>query len=456
MSLLLDALKKAADDKEKKSRAESQSQEEVNLSADDAVKPLSEVPDLQPENLSIDMTDKPTVDDAGEIEDIELEELSLDELDQGQGQYGDEVRNDMEAARQQDDDVVVTTEEKNYRHEERSDEGAFVISDEALSMLIYKTNQNVKQSKRVLISGVLLVSFLILISGGIYYYTDMEVEIEMLERKHQIAMQAMRSRTNKEKTPDKSEIIRNLVSDTDLEEKVKYAKQHMESEQSKKQLSSVKKPAKKKQVNENNEVAGLSIKRTKKADPVGEKLDDAWLAYENANYIEAKQLYKDVLLLESNNRDALLGLGAIAVIEKDQTAARKVYLTLLDLDPRDPVATAALAGMHNDQSTASSDKEYLISLLAKNPEAPHLNFALGNVYAQLNKWSQAQEYYFNAWQYDNGNADYLFNLAVSMDQLGKQKQAVDFYKDSLLKASDKQVSFSREAVQKRIDEITRL
>ncbi|NOR42326.1 MAG: tetratricopeptide repeat protein [Gammaproteobacteria bacterium] len=454
MSLLLDALKKAADDKEKKSRAGLASQEEVSLSADDAVKPLSEAPDLQPENLSIDITDKPTVDDAGEIEDIELEELSLDELDQGQ--YGDEDRNDMEEDKQQDDDAVVTTEEKNYRHEERSDESAFVISDEALSMLIYKTNKNVKQSKRVLISGVLLVSFLILISGGIYYYMDMEAEIEMLERKHQIAMQTMRSRTNKEKTPDKSEIIRNLVSDTDLEEKVKYAKQHMESEQSKKQLSSIKKPAKKKQVNENNEVAGLSIKRTKKADPVGEKLDDAWLAYENANYIEAKQLYKDVLLSESNNRDALLGLGAIAVLEKDQTTARKVYLILLDLDPRDPVATAALAGMHNDQSTASSDKEYLISLLAKNPEAPHLNFALGNVYAQLNKWSQAQEYYFNAWQYDNGNADYLFNLAVSMDQLGKQKQAVDFYKDSLLKASDKQVSFSREAVQKRIDEITRL
>ena len=454
MSLLLDALKKAADDKEKKSRAGLASQEEVSLSADDTAKPLSEALDLQPEQLSVDITDKLTVDNTGEIEGIELEELSLDELDQGQ--HGDKIRNDMAAANQQDDDAVVTPEEKNYHHEERSDESAFVISDDALSMLIYKTNKNVKQSKRVLMSGVLLVSFLVLTSGGIYYYMDMEAEIEMLERKHQIAMQAMRSRTNKEKTPDKSEIIRNLVSDTELEEKVKYAKQHMESEQSKKQLSSVKPPSKKKQVNENNTVAGLSIKRTKKADPVGEKLNDAWLAYENANYIEAKQLYKDVQKLESKNRDSLLGLGAIAIIEKDQTTAREVYLTLLDLDPRDPVATAALAGMHNDKSTASSDKEYLISLLAKNPEAPHLNFALGNVFAQLNKWSQAQEYYFNAWQYDNENADYLFNLAVSMDQLGKQKQAVDFYKDSLLKASDKQVSFSRDAVQKRIDDITRL
>jgi len=43
-----------------------------------------------------------------------------------------------------------------------------------------------------------------------------------------------------------------------------------------------------------------------------------------------------------------------------------------------------------------------------------------------------------------------------MDQLGKQQQAVDFYKDSLNKSKNKQVSFSREAVQKRITELSEL
>ena len=453
MSLLLDALKKAADDKEKKSRAELSSQEGVSLPAGDD-KSLSEESNLQSVNTPIDATDKTSVDGVDEIEDIELEELSLDEIDQSRD--GDEYNQGLETSVRYEDDAATKIEEKIYRGEKQSDKSAFVISDDALSMLIHKTNQNVKQGKRVLISGILLVSLFILVSGGVYYYMDMEAEIEMLERKHQIAMQSMRSKTNKEKTPDKSEIIRNLVSDTALEEKVKYAKQRMVNEQSKRQLSTVKEPSKKKQTKENTEVAGLTIKRTKKIDPVGERLNDAWLAYEDGNYIEAKQFYKEVQMLESNNRDALLGLGAIAIIEKDQSTARKVYLMLLGLDPRDPVATAALAGLRYDKSTAPSDKEYLISLLAKNPEAPHLNFALGNVYAQLNKWPAAQQYYFNAWQYDNDNADYLFNLAVSMDQLGKQKQAIDFYKDSLLKASDKQVSFSREAVQKRIDEITRL
>jgi tetratricopeptide (TPR) repeat protein len=269
-------------------------------------------------------------------------------------------------------------------------------------------------------------------------------------------MQSMRSKTNNEKTPDKSEIIRNLVSDAELEEKVKYAKKHMADDRSQVRAKPAVKPTKSNQVKIKSAVAELSIERTNKSDPVGEKLNDAWLAYEAADYTEAKQSYKDVLVLEKNNRDALLGLGAIAVIEKDRATARKVYLSLLDFDPRDPVATAAIASLHGDESSLVTDKNHLHSILKKNPDAPHLNFALGNVYAKLNKWTAAQQYYFNAWQHDNKNADYIFNLAVSMDQLNKQKQAIDFYKDSLVKASDKQVSFSREAVQKRIAELTRL
>ena len=125
-------------------------------------------------------------------------------------------------------------------------------------------------------------------------------------------------------------------------------------------------------------------------------------------------------------------------------------------DPYDPIATAALAGLHSSKESLETDKDYLITMLDKNPDAHHLNFALGNVYAQLDKWAEAQKYYFNAWQQDGDNADYIFNLAVSMDQLSKEQQAVSFYKDSLVKAANKQVSFSREEVKKRIDELTRL
>ena len=103
-----------------------------------------------------------------------------------------------------------------------------------------------------------------------------------------------------------------------------------------------------------------------------------------------------------------------------------------------------------DKTSIESGEEYLLTMLESNPKAAHLNFSLGNIYAQKGEWKAAQQSYFNAWQQDSENADYLFNLAVSMDQLSKQEQALKFYKDSLLKSNNKQVGFSREAVRQRI------
>jgi tetratricopeptide (TPR) repeat protein len=164
------------------------------------------------------------------------------------------------------------------------------------------------------------------------------------------------------------------------------------------------------------------------------------------------------LKIEKDNRDAQLGLGAIAVIEKDNAQARKIYLSLLEQDPRDPIATAALVGLNNNSNKEAlkMDNDYLLGMLEKNPDATHLNFSVGNKYAQQKKWKSAQRYYFKAWQHDSENADYLFNLAVSMDQLGKTQQAIKFYRDCLKKSKSKQVSFSASAVQKRIDALSGL
>ncbi len=447
MSLLLDALKKAADDKDKKSREVAVSRKSITPAVNDKT---------QVEELSLQSDDDPH--DIVELQsttfDNNPEELSLDDIETAQ----DEAlsNKDVDSVAQHGKEPGLEKKEEARHNRQNSSKGEFVISDDALSMLIYKTNHDVKQSRRIILSGILLISVLFLASGGAYYYMDMTSEIAAMERKHQIAMQSMRSKTNNEKTPEKTEIIRNLVSDAELEAKVEYAKKHIANEKKPVRKQPLVKAQAKGRIDAKPVSSLLSIERTSKADPVGEMLNDAWLAYEDGYYIDAKQLYEDILAIEANNRDALLGLGAIAIIEKDRAIAREIYLSLLNLDPRDSIATAALASLHSDESSLAADEEYLLSVLKKNPDAPHLNFALGNVYAQSNKWTAAQKRYFNAWQHDSENADYIFNLAVSMDQLSKQQQAINLYKDSLLKAANRQVSFSREAAQKRINELTRL
>lgn len=426
MSLLLDALKKAADDKKKVSQGQAAEPAEVeSTGSGDAV-----------------------VEDVVEI----TEELTLDPVEA-------ESINDSETT--VTEDIALAPEMASAPAEQSknlNDVNAtnYTVSDEALSMLIYKTNRDVKRSRRMMFVSVFVFSLLVLIFGGVYYYIDMQAEIAALERKHRIAMHAMELKTSKEKTPGNSTIIRNLVGESDLDDKVEYAKKHMAEKKNIQQ----KKPGPQAAV-KNTQPTGaasstVTFKKTNKADPVSENLEQAWLAYEAAQYQRAKKSYKEVLAIEKNNRDALLGLGAIAVIEKDNRVAREAYIALLKYDPRDPIAIAALASLRNNAVATETDEKYLVNMLQKNPDDAHLVFALGNVYAQQGKWKAAQQSYFDAWQRDGENADYMFNLAVSMDQLGKAKQAIEFYQNSLNKSVNKQVAFSREAVQKRISELSGL
>lgn len=451
MSLLLDALKKAADDKKKASQGgfTEEAAPLVKTQESDEVVSL--------EDKEVDVFEELVLDD--EQDKVSAEEgLTLQDVSTGE--------NKKPAAEDVDEKAASVASHTDLTAQqrivaERSKEAATTVSDEALSMLIYKTNRDVKHSNRIVFVSVFLLSLTVLISGGIYYYMDMQAEIEGLNRKHQIAMQAMRHKTSEEEAPEPSNIIRKLVSDADADAKVAFAKEQIKRGKSVvngSNNSSIQdtKSSPDNQVSQQknqtvaNSTSTVSFQKTKKADPLGEKLEQAWQEYANGQYGNAKKLYKEVIQAEGGNRDALLGLGAIAVIEDDTVRARRIYRDLLSKDPRDPIAIAALAGLQNDDVSLEENEKYLVEMLQQNPDAAELNFALANNYAQQAKWKAAQKYYFTAWQHEPENADYLFNLAVSLDQLGKSKQAVQFYSDSLKKAKDKQVGFSREAVQQRI------
>ncbi|MDT8281990.1 MAG: tetratricopeptide repeat protein [Gammaproteobacteria bacterium] len=443
MSLLLDALKKSAKDKQQVAQRktvndDSTTNSAIELTVDETTEFKEPALQESPSQIS-SSSDKNTAQDS--------ESLTLDPVD-------------IESVQ---GESAITFDESDVAHEHEHAEpvpragkkqGAAnnTVSDEALSVLIYKTNRDLKKGKQVAVISVVLVSLAVLVSGGIYYYFDMQAEMASLERKHQIAMRAMRLKTSDENNvPEKSEIIRSFVDKTEPEDKVKLAKKHIAS----KELISEKRLQKKTAAKANlrgqkNNNSSVSVQRTSKSDPIGEKLDAAWLAYENGQYDASEKLYMEVLGREKNNRDALLGLGAIAIHKKEPATARKHYLALLKLDPRDPIASAAIASLHSDKTSIATDEKYLLSMQEKNPDDAHLNFALGNIYAQKGEWKSAQQSYFIAWQQDNENADYVFNLAISMDQLGKRQQALKFYTESLQKSSGKQVSFSREVARERI------
>lgn len=167
---------------------------------------------------------------------------------------------------------------------------------------------------------------------------------------------------------------------------------------------------------------------------------------------EARRGYEQVLRGDPRNADALLGLAAIAASQGQFERALDYYLRVLEVDPTDATAQAALISLRGPGDSASSESR-LKTLLASQPDVPALHFALGNLYARRGHWNDAQQAYFQAYVLDPDNADYIFNVAVSLDHLRQNKLAAQYYRMALAAAETGRGAFDRNAAAKRILEL---
>jgi len=176
-----------------------------------------------------------------------------------------------------------------------------------------------------------------------------------------------------------------------------------------------------------SEKPAVEIRRNRKSEPaVDATAMAAYQAFSAGDDAAAGRLYRQLLQSDPRNLDALLGLAAVAARQENGDEAAAHYARALELDPRNSVAQAGLIALLGQADPVAAESR-LKSLLAQQPDAAYLHAALGGVYAEKSQWANAQQAYFQAFHLDPGNAEYAFNLAVSLDQLSKPDLALDFY-----------------------------
>ncbi|HEY6094202.1 MAG TPA: tetratricopeptide repeat protein [Gallionellaceae bacterium] len=195
----------------------------------------------------------------------------------------------------------------------------------------------------------------------------------------------------------------------------------------------------------------IQIEHQPEVATVNPTLAAAYQAYQQGDYASAWQRYREVLSRDPNNRDALLGLAAIAQQQGQDDTSKFYYRQVLALDPRDPVANAGMASFASGD-TASKESR-LKQLLTQNPQSPALHFALGNLYAGQSRWSDAQQAYFNAYSLESTNASFAFNLATSLDHLGQNKLAAQYYQQALQLDPSGNAGFDRAATEQRLNKL---
>ena len=181
-------------------------------------------------------------------------------------------------------------------------------------------------------------------------------------------------------------------------------------------------------------------------------LDTAYKAWQGDRLEEARRLYEQVLRGDSRNVDALLGLAAIATRQGQSERAQRWYQRVLEADPSEVTAQAALINLRA-QTDGGQSESRLRMLLAGQPESAPLHFSLGNVFARQQRWKEAQQAYFQAYALEPDNADYLFNVAVSLDHLRQDKLAEQYYRMALSAAEKGKGTFDRDQAFRRVAEL---
>jgi tetratricopeptide (TPR) repeat protein len=199
--------------------------------------------------------------------------------------------------------------------------------------------------------------------------------------------------------------------------------------------------------------AAMAAPASRGTPQVNPRVEAGYSAYLAGDLAAARTEYEQALREEPANRDALLGMGALDVRAGRYESAEALYLRVLQVDPRDPQAQAALFALRSGRSDPLATESRVKTLLAADPAAHALNFTLGNQLAQQNRWAEAQQQYFKAYSAEPDNADFVYNLAVSLDHLRQPRQALDYYQRAIGLAEKRGASFDLAAARSRVAQL---
>lgn len=178
----------------------------------------------------------------------------------------------------------------------------------------------------------------------------------------------------------------------------------------------------------------------------------AFDAYRHQDYDVAENNYLKALEIEPNHADALAGLGAVYQQTGRINLASQNYQRLLGVDPGNTLAASALISLRSSDVDWDTESE-LKHLLQRFPLAHHLHFALASYFVDQGRWADARYEFRAAQELAPDNADYNFNLAVSLERLGDLAGARHYY-EAAIESAGESANVDKRVVAQHLSEMT--
>lgn len=459
MSLLLDALKKAAADKEKAGKTADEETLEKNAQPAEPGDELPAIDEQVFEKVNQDVTEPieeneaPNAGGAEEELNLELDEdfemtAELPTVDTGDpATLPDEQEDSTEPVVEKTADKPVP-EVENKKAErvgsfgataKKEDKPLPVYNHDDARKILEVSQKRYRNNQRIVYYGMYVFAAVLFFVASYLYYTT-----EALDNSQRPVFKPVQKLAAVKQQPaqisNQGVVARN---ETPVEANTSKVVQPENVTPQKKNNATTKAALKKTQQ--------ITIFRQKKPDPLSVVLQQAYTAYQSKQYDEADKLYRQVLQRDSRQRDALLGRAAIAVVQNRYGDAKILYQQTLRLFPDESIAKSALVDLVQKEASVASESELKL-LLRNHPDAAHVHFSLGLLYARQERLAKSQQAFFDAFTLEQ-KADYAYNLAVMLDKLKQPKVALAYYKKASELADSEIIHFDEKKLLERIEQL---
>ncbi|MEY2633054.1 MAG: hypothetical protein RIR00_1708 [Pseudomonadota bacterium] len=197
---------------------------------------------------------------------------------------------------------------------------------------------------------------------------------------------------------------------------------------------------------------GNGIRISTAPSPAATQLARAQLLLRDGQFDDAFRQYQQILAEQPRQRDALLALAVLRQHSGDSRQAAHFLERLLTEQPDDLEALARQVLLQADSDPEGGEARLRLALQAA-PHAAALHFALGCLHARQRRWHEARAAFQAAHAGDSQNPDYLYNLAISLDQLHRPQEAASLYRQALHLAALRPAGFHTSEIGRRLAEL---
>jgi tetratricopeptide (TPR) repeat protein len=164
---------------------------------------------------------------------------------------------------------------------------------------------------------------------------------------------------------------------------------------------------------------------------INKKFESAVQNYNEGNFLQAENIFKEVINVQPDNIDVLYFLAEISYRSGNYASAVQYIKNALLHDPTNAEAYNNLGLILQDEGKFDDAIQCCQKAIGLNPDLPDTYINLGNASKEKKQFGDAVQYYQKALQLNPGRVDVYINLGIALQKVERFDEAIIYCQKAL-------------------------